>query len=312
MNQPAAEAQSLAGANPFSLQEKEAYRRWREQKLHAYPETAESLIVEVGDPRALTEAEASAILRVCRKSNMAVYASQVGGLADKTIPRALGERFGLQRLDSNMLADDDGISSLQVVPGKSQRGYIPYSSRRLLWHTDGYYNRPESFIRAFVLHCVSPAADGGENSLLDHEIVYILLRDANPEYIQALMAPEAMIIPANTETGEETRAASIGPVFSVDIAGNLHMRYTARTRSILWKQDAMTQEAVRFLENLLNGDSPYVFHHRLAPGQGLICNNVLHNRTGFTDDMDKGIARLVYRARYYDRIRGTNLNDTSV
>jgi len=49
----------------------------------------------------------------------------------------------------------------------------------------------------------------------------------------------------------------------------------------------------------------------LAPGQGLICNNVLHNRTGFTDDMDKGIARLVYRARYYDRIRGTNLSDLS-
>jgi Taurine catabolism dioxygenase TauD, TfdA family len=283
VNHPAAEAQSLAGAKPFSLQDKESYRRWREQKLHAYPETAESLIVEVGDPRALTEAEAGAILRVCRKSNMAIYTSPVGGLVDKTIPRALGERFGLQRLDSNMLADDDGISSLQVVPGKSRRGYIPYSNRRLLWHTDGYYNSPESFIRAFVLHCVSPAAEGGENSLLDHEIVYILLRDA-----------------------------SIGPVFSVDIAGNLHMRYTARTRSILWKQDAMTQEAVRFLENLLNGDSPYVFHHRLAPGQGLICNNVLHNRTGFTDDMDKGIARLVYRARYYDRIRGTNFSDMGV
>jgi hypothetical protein len=303
---------TMTGANPFSLQDNDAYRRWREKKLHAYPVTAESLIVEVGDPRALTKDEAGAILHVCRKTNMAIYASRVGGLEDKAIPRALGERFGLQRLDNNMLADDDGISSLQVVPGKSQRGYIPYSNRRLLWHTDGYYNSPESFIRAFVLHCVSSAADGGENSLLDHEIVYILLRDANPDYIQALMAPEAMTIPANTESGEETRAASIGPVFSVDAAGNLHMRYTARTRSIVWKQDAMTQEAVRFLELILTGDSPYVFHHRLAPGQGLICNNVLHNRTEFTDDMDKGIARLVYRARYYDRIRATNMSDLSV
>jgi hypothetical protein len=314
LSHPATATHTMTGANPFSLQDKDAYRRWREQKLRAYPETAESLIVEVGDPRALTEAEAGALLRVCRKTNMAIYASQVGDLGDledKTIPRALGERFGLRRLDNNMLADDDGITSLQVVPGKSQRGYIPYSNRRLLWHTDGYYNNPESFIRAFVLHCVSPAADGGENSLLDHEIVYILLRDANPDYIQALMAPEAMTIPANTESGEETRAASTGPVFSVDIAGNLHMRYTARTRSVLWKRDAMTHEAVRFLENLLAGDSPYVFHHRLAPGQGLICNNVLHNRTGFMDDMDKGIARLVYRARYYDRIHGTNMSDLS-
>jgi alpha-ketoglutarate-dependent taurine dioxygenase len=311
LSYPATATQTMAGASPFSLQDKEAYHLWREQKLHAYPEATGALVVEVRDPRALTETEAGAILRVCRKTNMAIYASQVGGLEDKTIPRALGERFGLQRLDNNMLADDDGITSLQVVPGKSQRGYIPYSNRRLLWHTDGYYNSPESFIRAFVLHCVSPAAEGGENSLLDHEIVYILLRDANPDYIQALMAPEAMTIPANTESGEETRAASTGPVFAVDIAGNLHMRYTARTRSIVWKQDDMTQAAVRFLENLLSGDSRYVFHHRLAPGQGLICNNVLHNRTGFTDDMDKGITRLVYRARYYDRIRGTNLSDIS-
>ncbi len=299
-----------SASGPFSLQDEAAYRRWREAKLHSYPEKAEWLIVEVNDPRALTDAEAEAIRQRCRKTNMAIYASRLGGLEDKVIPRRLGERFGLRRLDSNMLADDDGITSLQVVSGKSQRGYIPYSNRRLLWHTDGYYNSPESFIRAFVLHCVSPAAEGGENSLLDHEIVYILMRDANPEYVRALAASDAMTIPANTESGEETRAASIGPVFSVDATGNLHMRYTARTRSILWKQDAVTQEAVRFLETLLAGGSPYMFRLRLAPGQGLICNNVLHNRTAFTDDVDKGIARLVYRARYYDRIRGAGLNDT--
>jgi len=29
------------------------------------------------------------------------------------------------------------------------------------------------------------------------------------------------------------------------------------------------------------------------------------------DDVDKGVARLVYRARYYDRVRGTDLNETS-
>ena len=303
--------QAGSDSGPFSLQDGAAYHRWRERKLRAYPAKAELLIVEVNDPRTLTEVEAGAIRQVCRKTNMAIYASRLGGLEDKAVPRRLGEQFGLRRLDNNMLADDDGITSLQVEAGKSQRGYIPYSNRRLLWHTDGYYNSSASFIRAFVLHCVSPAADGGENSLMDHEIVYLLMRDANPEYIRALMAPDAMTIPANTESGEEVRAASIGPVFSVDAAGNLHMRYTARTRSIVWKQDPATQEAVRFLEALLAGESPYMFRHRLAPGQGLICNNVLHNRTAFTDDVDKGITRLVYRARYYDRVRGTDLNDIS-
>ena len=308
---PVAAWPKVTADSPFSLDNETAYRRWRDAKLNAYPTAAEALVVEIQDPRNLTAAEAQAMLGICRKTNMVLYASRRGGREDKAMARALGEQLGLQRLDNNMLADDDGITSLQVVAGKSQRGYIPYSNKRLLWHTDGYYNTPEARIRAFVLHCVSPAAEGGENRLLDHEIVYILLRDANPEHIRALMQPDAMTIPANTESGEETRAASVGPVFSVDAAGNLHMRYTARTRSIEWKQDAATREAVRFLEHLLTGDSPYIFRHRMAAGQGLVCNNVLHNRTAFTDDVDKGIARLVYRARYYDRVRGTNLNDTS-
>lgn len=305
MSNSAKALRSNTRENPFVLENETAYRRWREYKLDGYPVAAEALIVEVKDARALTEAEAAAISRVCLKTNMAIYASQLGHLEDKAIPRVLGERFGLSHLDSNMLADDDGITTLQMVPGKSQRGYIPYSNRRLLWHTDGYYNNPESRIRAFVLHCVSPAAEGGVNCLLDHEMVYILMRDTNPDYIQALMDPHAMTIPANTEAGTETRPAVSGPVFSIDPrGGNLYMRYTARTRSIEWKQDATIQAAVRYLDELLAADLPYMFRHGMTAGQGLICNNVLHNRTAFTDNRDKGIARLVYRARYYDRVSG--------
>jgi alpha-ketoglutarate-dependent taurine dioxygenase len=295
--------------SPFYVENEAAYQRWRAAKLERYPATAEELVVPVDNPLLLTDAEAEAMRSICRKTNMVIYAGRARR-EDKEIPRAVGERFGLRRLDSNMLADDDGITSLQVVPGKSQRGYIPYSDKRLLWHTDGYYNSANNRIRAFVLHCVSPAAQGGENSLLDHEIAYILMRDANPDYVRALMAPDAMTIPANTEAGVETRPAVTGPVFSVDPAGgNLHLRYTARTRSIEWKQDATTRAAVQFLENLLAGESPYMFRHVMAAGQGLMCNNVLHNRTAFTDDADRGIARLVYRARYYDRIAGTDLVD---
>jgi hypothetical protein len=266
----------------------------------------------VDDPRALREPEQHNLLQLCRKTNMAIYVGRVANLADKQIPRRLGEQFGLTRLDSNLLADEDAVTSLQWAPDKAGRGYIPYSNRRLLWHTDGYYNPPERRVRAFVLHCVSPAASGGENALLDPEIAYLLLRDENPEYIRALMAPDAMTIPANTEDGGESRSAQTGPVFSIDPAtGSLHMRYTARTRSIEWKTDAMTHNAVKAIERLLAEDSPYVFRYRLAAGEGLLCNNVLHNRTEFADAVDKGVTRLIYRARYYDRIRGTELNETS-
>jgi alpha-ketoglutarate-dependent taurine dioxygenase len=293
--------------SPFSPENDLLYRRWRAWKLDHYPDRPEALVVPVQDPRAPTPAEAEQLLRLCRKANMVIYRSSHGGLADKAIPRAFGAHFGLRRLDSNLLADEDSITSLEVVPGKSGRGYIPYSNRRLLWHTDGYYNPPDRRIRAFVLHCVSPAATGGENALLDPEIAYLRLRDADPSHVRALMAPDAMTIPPNTEEGAE-RPASIGPVFAIDSAGgNLHMRYTARTRSIEWKDDAATRAAVRALEALLADGSPDVFRYRLNAGEGLLCNNVLHSRTAFEDA--EGAHRLLYRARHYDRIAGTDLED---
>ncbi len=309
--------------SPFALDNDALYQRWRAWKLENYPARAEDVVVEVQDARVLTPAEAGRLLDVCRKANMVIYRRRLGALADsaavpdaalpppslesKAIVRLLGERFGLRSLDSNLLADEDSITSLEVVPEKSGRGYIPYSNRRLLWHTDGYYNPPSGRIRAMVLHCVSPAAEGGENALLDPEIAYIRLRDADPAHVRALMAPDAMTIPPNTEEGAE-RPASVGPVFAIDsTGGNLHMRYTARTRSILWKDDSATRAAVRALEQLLADDSPTVFRYRLNAGEGLLCNNVLHNRTAFQDG--DGARRLLYRARYHDRIAGTNLDD---
>ena len=103
----------------------DAYVNWRKAKLKDYPVNAAALRVDVEDPRALSEAEQRRMLQVCRKTNMVIYTSRLGGLADKQIPRRLGEQFGLARLDSNLLADEDAVTCLQVVPEKSGRGYIP-------------------------------------------------------------------------------------------------------------------------------------------------------------------------------------------
>jgi hypothetical protein len=294
-----------ARGGPFDLGDSAAYARWRDHKLEGYPQSAAGLVVEVRDPRRLTDAERRHVVALCRKANMAVYASPLAGVADKSIARRLGEQLGLRRLDHNMLADEDGITALQQVPGKSARGYIPYSNRRLLWHTDGYYNPAHRRIRGMLLHCVNPASGGGENQLLDHEMAYILLRERDPEHVRALMVPDAMTIPANPEDG---RAASVGPVFLVDDDGTLAMRYTARTRSIEWKSDDATREAVAALEAVLAEPSPFRFALRLEGGHGLVCNNVLHNRTGFEDAPDQA-PRLVYRGRYLDRIAGTGIQE---
>lgn len=296
--------------SPFSLDQIEAYRLWRERKLQDYPRSAADLVVEINDPRTLRDDEFIALQRVLRKANMVIYRSSLAGLEDKTIVHQLAQKFGLARADSNILADEDRISALEVTAAKSGRGYIPYSNKRLLWHTDGYYNPPERWIRAFLLHCVRPAAHGGDNELLDPEIAYIRVRDQNPEFIRALMHPQAMTIPANTEDESVARAAQTGPVFSLDKRhGSLHLRYTARTRSIEWRDDDTTRAAVECLRQVLEAEPAFRFRYRLAAGEGLLCNNVLHNRTAFEDDLDTGRRRLLYRARYYDRLAGTELTE---
>ena len=288
---------------PFDPDNQTGYLAWREQKLHAYPENIEELIVEVKDPGRLTKAEHAAIHARCRKTNMAIYAGPGGSDPDKAIPKALGEQFGLTQLDRNMGADDDGVTALKVVEGEWRNTYIPYTNRPIHWHTDGYYNTATEQIRGLILHCLSAAARGGENALLDHEIAYIHLRDANPDYIRALMKTDAMTIPANIREGEEIRPARSGPVFSVLADGTLHMRYTARTRSIEWSTEPATQAAVKTLVAFLDSPSAYIYRATLQPGQGLICNNVLHDRSGFDDDDEH--TRQLYRLRYYQRMSGT-------
>jgi hypothetical protein len=234
---------------------------------------------------------------------MAIYSSNTAGDADKEIPRRLGNQLGLHRLDSHWLTDDDAISPISVK-GAEERGerreFIPYTDKPIRWHTDGYYNLPERTVRGLILHCVQSAATGGDNQLLDHEIAYILLRDESPDHIRALSQPDAMIIPARSDDKGVARAAQPGPVFSVDGAGFLHMRYTARTISIEWRSDAATQAAVAALTRILAKVTPWTLHGRLEPGMGLVCNNVLHDRSGFTETPER--RRLLYRARYHDRI----------
>ncbi len=290
-------------AGPFDLADDVSYQRWRKNKLNAYPKHLEDLIVTVADPRNLTNDERNAILDRCRRANMAIYASTTHTAADKDLPRRMGEQFGLVALDQNFLADEDAISTLTVAEeGTGQRtDFIPYTNKPIRWHSDGYYNPPTRRICGMILHCVQDAERGGENRLLDHEIAYILLRDENPDFIRALSEPDAMTIPPRMEGDAEARAAESGPVFSLLPNGALHMRYTARTKSIVWKNTPEMRAAVAALEKILASDSAYIIQARLKPGMGLICNNILHDRTGFDDSPVH--KRIVFRARYLDRMQ---------
>jgi Taurine catabolism dioxygenase TauD, TfdA family len=325
MGVPAEQVNLERRSNPFDLRDEASYQRWRAGKLASRARCVEDLIVDVADAAALGVAEREALLQRLARWNMALYRSP-SAAPDKAIARAIGAQLGLHRLDANWLADEDGVSSITIrgslpptllrngppegerpawggpAPGghDGRGGFIPYTDRAIKWHTDGYYHPAGRCIRAMVLHCVRPARSGGVNALLDHELAYIALRDASPVWIRALMAPDAMTIPSREGEAGVEREAQSGPVFSVDPKdGALHMRYTARTRSIEWKADAATHEAAAFLDRFLSHDNPHVLRVRLDAGMGIVAHNVLHDRSGFVDHPQQ--PRLLYRARYLDR-----------
>lgn len=297
--------QTCKNTSPFDLDDDSAYQAWRSRKLAAQPLDSSTLIVPINNPELLEESEILALTRLVRSTNMAIYDTGASAKAGRQFIRHLGERFGLRNLDGNPYSDEDDISSISVKPGDQGAVYIPYTDRPISWHTDGYYNSQDTQVRSFILHCAYPASEGGENRLLDPELAYIYLRDIEPSYIQAFMAPDVMTIPANEVNDFINRPAQSGPVYSLQADGSLHMRFTARKKHVIWSSDPAVSEAREALSELLNSNSPFIHRHRLEAGQGLLTNNVLHNRSMFRDAAGGDSARLLYRARYYERIKGT-------
>lgn len=294
-------------SGPFSLDDELAYGRWRAYKLRHYPPSVEEQRVPIERLTGLHAAQREQIVRACRRANFVLYQTDPEAPPSMEDLRAFGEGLGLVHFDHHLWAPQEGIVALRRESDGSRSDYIPYTNRPMKWHTDGYYNTPDATVRGVIMHCVTSAAEGGANWLLDPDMAYIAMRDANPAFIEALMQPDAMTIPENTREPGVYRPAISGPVFSIDPAGGvLHMRYTARTRSIRWKDDAATRDAVAFLEELLTAPVAFALRVCLKAGEGIVCNNVLHNREAFTDDTATNRQRLLWRARYRERIAGTS------
>ncbi len=278
------------------------YSKWRESRLTKRTDQTQLEPVTIQDPTSLSQHELECLSQHCQYDNFAIYQLDQPSLANKTSIRAMAEQIGMTSLDQNLCADNDSISALQVMDLGRARGYIPYTAKALNWHTDGYYNVIHEHIRSFLLHCIQNAPTGGENMLINHELIYIQLYDEDPDLVTALMQADALTIPANIENGQQVRPAQAGPVFYRDSSSNtLQMRYTARSRSIEWKQNSLVNRAANMIEELLT-DSKYVIHYTLQPGEGLICNNILHGRSAFTNGNIPQQQRVMYRARSYNRL----------
>ena len=288
-----------------SLSDEAAYRKWRATKLSRAEKCLSLPPILVSDMANPSESERSELKNRCHLDNFALYSAPVetddAALRHKL--RRFAEAFGLRIAETHRSEGDQGVVALKVSDKPAQRGFIPYSTSGMNWHTDGYYNAPENRISAFVLHCFVQAAEGGTNDILDPEIAYIRIRDKNPDWLRAFMHPRAMSIPENAEADGSVRPVSTGPVFYPDPeTGRLQMRYTARTRSIAWRDDPATRDAAAWLRETMSAGDPLALRVRLEPGMGVLNNNVLHNRTSFENGSDSALERVIFRVRFRNRI----------
>lgn len=254
-------------------------------------------MIIINDYKNLQQAEIDAMQTELNKNNYVLY--DVGSLEmedSKDLIRKWGDLFDLGSLNKNLCADSDSITPIAVSEQKDRGMYIPYSNRAINWHTDGYYNLDSEKITGMVLHCISPADTGGSNKIINHQVIYDLMLDKNPAYIDILSQNDVMTIPANIKSGKIIRPERTGAVFSYTSSGRLHMRYTARKTNIKWHPDAV--DAIKYLNELLaNPKKSKMEQVLLKSGQGLICYNILHTRDSFEDT--NLTSRMILRGRYY-------------
>jgi len=279
-----------------------ALTRWCGARREAHAADSAARWIDIEDPFRLRAGERDAIATQCARFNLALYRF-ARGRDDPDALSAFASAMGLERRDSTLGADRRGIATVRAARVTHEPAMIPFTTQALNWHTDGYYNTSKQSVRGVVMHCAVPAAAGGENTLLDPDLVLAALNERDPELVEALAHPCAMTIPAHESEGALMRPARSGPVFRfLGDPPALHMRYTMRTRSIRWRPTPGTARAVAALEATIASLSTHHVRVRFETGEGVICNNVLHRRSGFVDGEDATLRRTVLRIRSFDPV----------
>ena len=276
------------------------YATWRDKKLANYNTNPESLFVEIKAPFRLSNAEKKAISKNCISNNLSFIKIKPQANTRGAI-KSINTQLDLVDFDQHLCVEDDGLVLIENNKNSKKELYITYSNKALNWHTDSYYNQIEDLVNAFSLYCIEPAIKGGENNWIDPEMLYIKLRESNIDIIKALSHPCALTIPTRQDGNKIVRQTSVGPIFFIDkTTKKPKMRFTQRKKNVVWLKSSEFEEALCELNNFLARGSEIHHKYKLTPGDGLICNNVLHNRSAFVDTANH--QRKLLRGRYKNNI----------
>ena len=266
------------------------FLRWAEEKEKNIPQNTDGIRVNIHDINNVKISEIAEIKETINKYNSCIYSSKIA-LKSNTNLLKFVELVGMRTYDCNNIESNE-ISTITPLQN-NKINYIPYTDKSLNWHTDGYYDKKSIF--SWLLHCVNPATQGGENYFLDHELAlreYILRNDD----VNNLMAEDALTIPESKDT---SRSEISTYVFSFkNQYKKLHMRFSMRKDNIGTSPKASS--AIIDLKEIIENDcAKYSLTYKLQKNEGIITNNILHGRKAFKDDKVK---RKLLRIRSYERL----------
>ena len=273
---------------------KEDYKRWKDKKLESFTSNLDHLTVHVSNPNSVSKPEKNKVISLIDSNSMAFFNIDNINYRDKLSIKKFALQIGLSDYELDSRSDDDGLTEIKEHEHNHKISeYIPYTTKELNWHTDGYYNTRDNSILSWLLFCNTQSKKGGVNTYLDHEISYILFNDASSK-IKDLMLDSACCIPENILT---KRKEVHNPVYMFDNE-KLHMKFSMRKKNIIWNDASL--EAINILKSIINDSSEYHVTKKFAEGEGVITNNVIHKRTAFTNSKNKN--RLLYRLRSKRRV----------
>jgi hypothetical protein len=267
------------------------FKQWALEKEDNIPLKIDDLIVKIQDINHATLAEISNIKDIIKRFNYCIYQSKVGLNAQADLMN-FAQSIGMETYDTNNIHNSP-ISLIMSLETKNALNYIPYTNKKLNWHTDGYYDEKPIF--SWLLHCEEPAYSGGENYLLDHELAireYIIKYDN----LESLSSLDAFTIPGNTHAN---RGETKGYICDNDNEyKKFHMKFSMREKNM--KLNEQSKTAIMRMKKIIKEDcKKYCLTYKLSKNEGIVSNNILHGRNSFEDG--KAVRKL-YRIRSYERI----------
>lgn len=152
-------------------------------------------------------------------------------------------------------------------------------------HCDGTL-QPAGFVKATLMSCRSPAAEGGDNGLFDAVTAFARLFELDSEAAVSLTGPAVLLRKANINGCTDE---NIGPAFAID-HGRVIGRY-CETETDSWcfpdeSSDHPMRRGVEFLRAIAQEGSSLYRVERLRANQAIVFDNtrLSHSRTAYRDD----------------------------